>query len=107
MNLSRDFENEIIAPLNLFGRVGKRETEIADPVDVHGRAIRLIRSRLPGFIFFQKSWNGWCPGEAVHALGELDRLQQLAAGDVQHFDCSSLRTAYERKFTIWREQEFT
>jgi len=35
-HFSADFENQIIFPLDLFRGVGKRETDAAEPVDVHG-----------------------------------------------------------------------
>ncbi len=37
MHFASYFENERIAPLNMFSGVGERETEFANPVGVHGR----------------------------------------------------------------------
>jgi len=34
-----DFEEEVVFPLDLFGDAWERETEFADPVDVHGGRI--------------------------------------------------------------------
>src|SRR5262249_32790024 len=40
VHLSRDLENQVVAPLDRLGRVRKREAVFSDPIDVHGRSVR-------------------------------------------------------------------
>ena len=51
-NLSAYSEGEIDAPSDLLGRVGKREAQIADPIDiqVHGQECRGNSDLLPRFL---------------------------------------------------------
>jgi hypothetical protein len=48
MNLAGNFEYENIAPLHLFRRLGKRKTQITNPIDVHRSAVNSNRQVVRG-----------------------------------------------------------